>query len=171
MKEIACITHEYLGLEPDNTEIKSIRYAARLILQNSENKIALIYSDKNGHHKLPGGGIEGDESPEIAAAREAKEEVGCNSVIIGEKVGFITEIKSKDGRKQVSTLFLARVDGEIGSRELTQHEIDQGFHEPIWVDIDTAIGLLEKDEPKTYIGSFMRARDLELLKAAKTLIG
>lgn len=167
MTEIATITDKILQIDSPDNQITNTRNAVRLILKNNEGKIALIYSDKHCHHKLPGGGIEEGESFETAAKREAKEEVGCNVIFKNEPGFSIIEIRNQFAQKQISTLFFADIIGSIGNQELTESEINDGFHKPIWVSIDDAIKLLEQDKPATYIGKFMHARDLTFLKRTK----
>src|ERR1700712_3292788 len=53
------------------------RRAVRLIIENDEQEIAILYAKNGDYYKLPGGGIEGDENHSVAAHREAMEETGC----------------------------------------------------------------------------------------------
>lgn len=71
---------------------KITRYAARGILIDEKKNVAMMFMSKNGFYKLPGGGIEALETPEIAFIREVKEETGYSSTII-EKLGYIEEHK------------------------------------------------------------------------------
>ena len=162
------ITDEDLGISSEDNGILETRNAVRLILENSEKKIALVYSDKHGHHKLPGGGVEEGEENETAAIREAKEEAGCEATLKQKFEFSIIELRKQFKQKQISTLFLATVKGEMGNQELTESEITDGFSKPIWVSLDEAIELFEQDKPKTYVGKFMHARDLSFLKAIKS---
>lgn len=50
----------------------------------------MMFMSKNGYHKLPGGGIEASETPDLAFLPEVKEETGYDSVIL-EKLGCIEE--------------------------------------------------------------------------------
>ena len=51
------------------------REAVRAVIMDN-NKILLIYSEKNGDYKLPGGGVEEGETYEEALIREVEEEAG-----------------------------------------------------------------------------------------------
>lgn len=64
------------------------RYGARGILLDDNLNIAMMYMSENGYYKLPGGGIEASETPEMAFLREVKEETGYSSVIVKE-LGYV----------------------------------------------------------------------------------
>lgn len=58
VKIIDEITDKSLGLSVCfDGIIRKNRKAVRIILQNGNGQIALVYTDKHGHHKLPGGGV------------------------------------------------------------------------------------------------------------------
>ena len=54
----------------------SRRDSARAIIHVGDDKLALVYSEKLGYYKFPGGGIHEDEDKVEALAREVEEEVG-----------------------------------------------------------------------------------------------
>jgi len=53
-----------------------------------QNKVLLFRRFKNGkeYYAVPGGGVEGDETPEQAAVRELKEETNLD-IVLGERIG------------------------------------------------------------------------------------
>ncbi|KAH0840566.1 hypothetical protein FOPE_06049 [Fonsecaea pedrosoi] len=54
------------------------RMAVRAILVNNTNDlIALIYIAKGNYYKLPGGGVEANEDHKLGVERETLEETGC----------------------------------------------------------------------------------------------
>ena len=151
-----------------DSESFRIRNAARAVVLNDTNQVALLRVNAHGYHKLPGGGVEANEDMIAALKRELLEETGCSADIVGE-VGEIVEYRDQWEMKQISHCYLARQTGERRSPSFTQSEIDDGF-EAIWVaDIDTAIALLEDDQPIDYDGQFVQRRDTALLNAAKRL--
>jgi len=127
--------------------------------------IGILYVSKYNYHKLPGGGLDGDEVIKEALKRECLEEIGCGVEIFGE-LGEIIEYRDKWSLKQHSYCYLANVVGEKGDPDFTQKEIDNGF-EIKWVSLDEAIKLLEEDKPEGYEGGFIQIRDRSFLKEAK----
>ncbi|MGH3907522.1 MAG: NUDIX domain-containing protein [Pseudonocardiaceae bacterium] len=56
------------------------RMAASMLFFNAEDKILLVEPTYKQHWELPGGVVEADESPRIAAQREIAEELGLDRV-------------------------------------------------------------------------------------------
>ncbi|WP_332635047.1 NUDIX hydrolase [Halalkalibacter flavus] len=103
-----------------------------ILLDN--NKIVLIKRNRNGqvYYVFPGGGIEKGETPEIAAKREALEEL---SVQIN--VNDCFDIVEYNGTQY---FFLADiVAGKIGTgvgEEFTDTNRNRGTYEPMWMEIE-----------------------------------
>lgn len=76
MKEnlICKITDEDLGLDVLEMNNPRVRNAARGIVLRDDGKIAIFNKSIKNEYKLPGGGIENNESPEEAFKREVLEE-------------------------------------------------------------------------------------------------
>lgn len=70
-----------------------IRNGARGIVIRQDGKIAIFYKSNKKQYKLPGGGIENNETPEIAFKREVLEETGCNVEIIKKSYEIIISSK------------------------------------------------------------------------------
>ena len=66
------------------------REAVRSIIIDGRN-LLMVYSEKNGDYKFPGGGIEHGESHEVALKREVTEEVGKHLVEIIKPFGKVIE--------------------------------------------------------------------------------
>lgn len=135
-----------------------IRKAARALVFNDKNQIALLFVSKNNYHKLPGGGVEKGESTEEALLREVQEEAGCKIKPFGE-IGTIIEYRDEFKILQISYCYTARVEGKLESPSFTQKEISEGFCLK-WVDKNEAKNILKNDQPNSYEGKFIQQRDL-----------
>lgn len=158
------------GLESkSNNNPITHRKAARAIIFNADNKVAILYANRDGYHKLPGGGIEGKESWQEALAREALEEVGCQIKIRPVEIGVVEEIRKSHAMHQQSYCGIADVSGQILETALTEDEISDDISSK-WTSLDEAIELLQSDTPQGYVGHFINARDLVFLREAKRII-
>lgn len=133
-----------------------VRKAARGILIK-DGKLALLNVSTKGYHKLPGGGIEKDETNEQAFKREVLEETGHECKIIDE--GAIT-IEYRDQFKlvQISYVFIAETVGIPGEQKLEQGEIDEG-HDLEWYTLEETENLLKGENPSEYEDRFIHLRD------------
>jgi 8-oxo-dGTP pyrophosphatase MutT (NUDIX family) len=114
-----------------------MRTRAGIILIEND-KVALIERHRAGldYYVFPGGGVDEGESPEQAAVREAKEELGVD-VSLRRKVAVLHFGLS------TQVYFLAeRIGGEFGAgtgEEFTDSDPDdpeEGIYIPIWMSID-----------------------------------
>lgn len=113
---------------------------AAVVLQRG-GAVALIERRRDGHtyYLFPGGGVEEGEPPEVAAAREAKEELGVE-VRIGELVARSGPV----GRPQ--SYYLADiVSGAFGTgtgEELASTEVSEiGSYTPRWIPVEDLVHL------------------------------
>jgi 8-oxo-dGTP pyrophosphatase MutT (NUDIX family) len=136
------------------------RIAARGIVVDGGN-IALLNVSNLAFYKLPGGGVEDGETPEIAFEREIMEEVGCNCEIRS-TLGEIIEFRDSFKLKQTSHIFVSDLVGEVGSNHLEPDELAEGF-EVMWVTPIDAIKLLLSSTPTDYEGKFIIKRDLAIV--------
>lgn len=171
MKRLLTIYESDLFPEKENIDSNNFkkRNAARAVVLNDKNQVALLRANTFSYHKLPGGGVEGGENMLLALERELLEEIGCAADVMDE-VGEVIEYRDKWSLKQTSHCYLAKQIGEQLAPSFTPSEIDEGF-EIIWADnINSAIELLEHDNPQNYDGLFIQRRDITLLRAAKELL-
>lgn len=140
-KLIAKITdQDILGIPPKEMKDYTKRLGARGIVIRDDGKIALFNKSNKNEYKLPGGGIENDEDPELAFKREALEETGCEIEII-EELGITEENKNQNNFKQISYVYVAKVINDTHSFNFTQKEIDEGA-KLLWVEKEKALELI-----------------------------
>jgi len=76
---------------------KDVKYETRtavrcLILK--EDKICIVHVKKGKYYKLPGGGVEPEDSDDtVSCQREALEETGCEVVVRPECIAQTTEFR------------------------------------------------------------------------------
>lgn len=154
---------------PDFDEAKSWnREAARAVLENSNGKIALMYSEKWDYYKLPGGGIDDGETREKALKREILEEVGVQAEVLKE-IGTLEELRSLDNMHQISYAYHAKTVGEIGQNALEEGELEERFV-VVWTDLDKAIELMkigDRDSGRGLNMRFIARRDELILREYK----
>ena len=150
------------------------REAVRGIIFESQ-KLLMVYSQKNGDYKFPGGGIEMGESHEMALRREIQEEIGRQAAEIFQPFGKVIEYdfpleKEYDVFMMTSYYYWCKVDNFRGSQNLDPYEKELGFL-PVWIEIDSAIRTnvsLLRDRHK-FAPRWVR-RDLEVLELLKAEI-
>lgn len=154
------ITDADVGHGTVSPELWHERVAARAVIVR-DGKVALMHARRDDYYKLPGGGVDPDESVEEACIREVREETGLR-VRLGERVGETIELRSGHGLKQRSICFLAAVVSE-GEPELEEGERAEGFVME-WVPVGEAVARIQNNQKKRYQGPFIRARDAYLLQ-------
>ena len=101
MNMICKITDNDIGENYIEINNPKTRLGARGIVIRDDGKIAIFNKTNKNEYKLPGGGIENDETPEEAFKREVLEETGCIVEII-EELGITEEYKCQSNFKQIS---------------------------------------------------------------------
>lgn len=173
MRHLLHITDETLHIDGVSMACNiNKREAARAVVFNKDGKVALLYSGKDGYHKLPGGGIEEGERWQDAVAREAMEEIGCSVKLRnGGEIGIINEVRKKFGLEQTSYCAIADViSDDAESVQMTEEEQSIGLEPAGWFSMDEAINLVKNDSPREYTGLFIQKRDLAFLEEAKRVI-
>ncbi|MEG0894860.1 MAG: NUDIX domain-containing protein [Oscillospiraceae bacterium] len=143
------------------------RYASRGILLNDKNQIALMRIGVKDLYKLPGGGIENNETKTEAFIREIKEETGYDCNIIAE-IGKITEHKYKNNFCQLSYCFIAKKCGDNPVQNLTEKEKKLGFS-LVWKNITDAVKEMTCSVEKCldYSDKFLMHRDKYIIEYFK----
>lgn len=139
-----------------------LRKAARALIFR-DNKIAMLNAEKLHLHKLPGGGIEVNESIIEGLHREILEETGCR-ITDPRELGITIEYRDAIKMLQISYVFTASVFEISANLNFTQKELSEGF-QFVWLDPAKAINIIEnEDEPNSYAGRFISSRDLAILE-------
>ena len=168
MKILKTIRDKDFGLDFPDPEVYTERKAARAIVFDQNNTIAMLYSINKNYHKIPGGGVENGEDIIQALRREMIEEIGCEIDNIKE-LGIIEEYKNQSSVHQISYYFTANLKGEKGKPQLTEKESDEGF-QTVWLSIDGVIKILEiEKDVEHYDGKFVTTRDLFILNEVKKI--
>lgn len=162
MKILRTITDADFGENiPASKEYKK-REAVRAVAFDENNHIALLFSQKNNFHKLPGGGMEEGEDFETALRRELMEEIGCTIEAIQE-LGIIEEFRNKFDYNQTSYCYTAKITSK-GEPQLEPDEIEEGLVTR-WYTLQDAVRVIEAEgETLNEHGKFMHLRELEILK-------
>lgn len=140
LKCIKVITDADFGITPKPLNNPITRLGARGIVVSTDGKIAVFNKQKMNEYKLPGGGIDPDESPDIAFAREVEEEVGCTIKNI-KPLGYTIEEKGQTNFTQTSYVFVAELDQVLSAPNFTEKEIGEGARF-IWVTPQEALKLI-----------------------------
>ena len=108
MNLICKITDDDIGEKYIEVKDPITRLGARGIVIRDDGKIAIFNKTNKNEYKLPGGGIENDEIPEVAFKREVLEETGCDVEVI-EKLGITEEYKGQTNFKQTSYILITLI--------------------------------------------------------------
>ena len=132
--------------------MKKEQSAGGIILKKENNKTKiLLVEHKDKTYVFPKGHIEKGETPEEAAKREIKEEVGLSDIKICEKIGTVTRHSIKlDGTKVYKDiiLFLVKVDSynHTGNTEECYE----------WFTIDEALKKLRYEEDLIFLKNIIK---------------
>ncbi len=145
----------------------SPRLTARAILKRDDGMFAVMYAKKFNLYSLPGGGIEGDETPESAVIREIWEETGCGCASV-EPLGVVLENRFHADYTQIDYYFIVQTSAGNGQLHLTPNEESNGTR-PQWHTLDEVIHLIRDREHDTNQRKYLQARDVAALTAYLTL--
>lgn len=147
-------------------EVLKPKFATRTVLFDQDGQVAVINVKKHGYYKIPGGGIENGEDIKDAAAREVKEESGCDCAITGELGKIETEVPVWQ-MLDISDGFIATVQGEKSQPNYESWEKERGFEIEWFSDLDAAISTIEANVVTEPGMEALQNRDLAFLKLAR----
>ncbi len=101
-----------------------------------DRKLLLSHEEKTGWYLIPGGGLEGDETPEACCIRELEEETGF---LVSPTECFLTLKEYYGDWCYISHFFRCEITGR-GVQNLTELEESRGSG-PKWVELDKALDI------------------------------
>ena len=137
------------------------RKTARAIAINDQGLLAVMYAKRFDLHSLPGGGMEGDETPEDAIVREIWEETGCACTSV-EPLGVVLENRFHADYTQIDYYFIVHVRMGDGQLHLTDNEEQNGTR-PQWHTLNDTVRLIRNREYDTNQRKYLQARDVAAL--------
>ena len=122
---------------------------AGVLIFNKIHQLLIVKPNYKEGWSIPGGGVDTDESPMVAAVRETKEEIGLDL----ENITLVCiEYTLKKGIKPETLQFIF-YGGELDVNEISKISLDKNEHSEFkFVDISEAINLL--NERQQYIIPF-----------------
>jgi len=144
---------------------QKIRKAARTVIFDELDRVAILEVKNGDYHKIPGGGIDDGENEESTAVREALEESGCDVKII-KKIGEQDFIDPGDDNLiHHSVCFLAEKIKNHETSFFTKEEEENKFR-LLWLPVNEAIELFKNVKTKLPFELAMNNRDLKFLEIA-----
>lgn len=98
--------------------------SAGLLLENEKGELLIVKASYKDYWTLPGGIIDGDETPLQAAIREVAEEVG---LVIDPKVIEFAWVASRQGPVEFTYQFVFKAPLPSGNIVLQESEIDEAI--------------------------------------------
>ena len=98
MEQLLLLNPEYASEE--EAAQYPVREAARAVVMDAENNVALLRVANKNYYKLPGGGIEVGEDRISALKRECLEEIGCSIEVVGEGIASYGATRYCCGRQE-----------------------------------------------------------------------
>ena len=129
------------------------REASRAVIVQ-DGLILLSHETVSGWDLVPGGGLEGGETPEDCCKREAEEETG---VLVRPLEHFLTLYEYYEEYRYISYYFVCESIGQ-GHMHLTEAEMRRGL-EPQWLPLREAVDLFSRhqsSESEEKRGSYLR---------------
>lgn len=163
MTLLATITDADLGFPYTMPAVpQGVRTAVRAFLFDADGHMAYVYSGQDAQHKLPGGGVEGEETREEALIREMREETGCAIHSI-RYLGYVEEHRGKGAYLQTSHLYVAHVKGPKGTPLFDANERARAFTVK-WIHPKDALRFTASENTSQDYGlRFQNAREQKLL--------
>lgn len=147
------------------TEYEQYRHrrAARVVVFDNNDNVAILHPIEKNWYGLPGGGVEEGETYEQGIIRECKEEIGCD-IKIETLLGITIEYRKLDNLINESHGYTSHVVGTKG-RPFADDETNDSII--MWMPISEAIHLMENTpQQENLYDQYCIERDLTFLKQA-----
>lgn len=118
--------------------VSKMRVGCRAIVIK-DSRMLVSHEVHTGYYLIPGGGLEGAETPEACCVREVREETGY---IVKPTCHFLTINEYYEEYKYISHYFLCNIIGEA-EQNLTAVEAERGLI-PEWIDPDQMLAMYAK---------------------------
>ena len=159
----------------ENCDSVFSRPSVRGIILKDDNKIALVYSEKEKYYKFPGGGIHKDEDNKEALIREVREEVGL--IVIPESIcEFGSVMRRQKSNILPNTIFeqenfyyTCKIENRIVDQDLDHYEAEAGFTLR-FVSLDEAIRVNSTYKSEDYFNEIMIMRETKVLQMIKDAV-
>lgn len=125
------------------------RQTVKAIVINKKGEIALVTNPIHSLYTLPGGGAESDNL-EKEMIRECKEEISQKIKIVG-IVGRTKEYRDRDGKKYITTCFVAKTIKELKGDFRTKKEIGNDLR-VLWATKKKVLNIFEKQQKRVLAG-------------------
>jgi ADP-ribose pyrophosphatase YjhB (NUDIX family) len=140
------------------------RLAVRAVLVDDTNdRVALIYIAVGNYFKLPGGGIEAGEDHKIAVERELLEETGCKPTFESMRL-LATSEEWRNDLHQTSFCYVTSLKEDTGKTQLTEEEAAEGLKHD-WVAVQDAMEKMRNIQPTSELGEYIKKRDLFFMES------
>lgn len=146
-----------------------IRNAARGIMFDENGNIPMLYASKDNYYKLPWWWIDIGEDKIDALKREFIEEVWA-IIEINDELWLTIETKDQEKMIQYSYVYTWRVNSILWEPQFTEKEINDWLQLK-WMSLGEAVDKIKNTIPNSYIGNFIRTRDLSILEYLVSLNG
>ena len=141
------------------------RPSVRGIILKDDNKIALVYSEKEKYYKFPGGGIHKDEDKKEALIREVREEVGLT--VIPESICEFGSVMRRQ-KSNVSPNTIFEQENFYYMCKTKNRIVDQDLDR--FVSLDEAIRVNSAYKSEDYFNEITIMRETKVLQMIKDAV-
>lgn len=149
------------------------RHIVRAIVIDDNNNFYFVRVNRDDDFgkatliETSGGGVETNESLDIAIKRELKEELGVNVEIIS-KIGVVSDYYNLIHRHNINHFYLCKIIS-FTDKNMTKEEIEDFHLSTLILDYDSALKEYERCS-HTKLGRLIKNRELPILIKAREIL-